>query len=59
MQRLRARDRDQPFLVGAAEENGDPHLLAASPLVIPGWCASTRPQMRNCASVNLEIPGSR
>src|SRR6202030_1628675 len=26
--------------------------------VIPGWCASTRPQMRNCASGNLEIPGS-
>src|SRR3954454_17251747 len=25
--------------------------------VIPGWCASTRPQMRNCASGNLEIPG--
>ena len=23
--------------------------------VIPGWCASTRPQMRNCASGNLEI----
>jgi hypothetical protein len=27
-------------------------------VVIPGWCASTRPQMRNCASGNLEIPGS-
>jgi hypothetical protein len=27
--------------------------------VIPGWCVSTRPQMRNCASGNLEIPGSR
>jgi hypothetical protein len=26
--------------------------------VIPGWCASTIPQMRNCASGNLEIPGS-
>jgi hypothetical protein len=26
--------------------------------VIPGWCVSTRPQMRNCASGNLEIPGS-
>src|SRR6516165_7521212 len=26
--------------------------------VIPGWCASTGPQMRNCASGNLEIPGS-
>src|ERR1700744_4277855 len=24
-------------------------------LVIPGWCESTRPQMRNCASGNLEI----
>src|SRR3954454_10737247 len=23
--------------------------------VIPGWCVSTRPQMRNCASGNLEI----
>src|SRR6185312_7987243 len=22
------------------------------------WCASTRPQMRNCASGNLELPGS-
>ena len=27
------------------------------PSVIPGWCASTRPQMRNCTSENLEIPG--
>ncbi|SHK82387.1 hypothetical protein SAMN05444159_4277 [Bradyrhizobium lablabi] len=27
-------------------------------IVIPGWCVSTRPQMRNCASGNLEIPGS-
>jgi hypothetical protein len=26
--------------------------------VIPGWCICTRPQMRNCASGNLEIPGS-
>jgi hypothetical protein len=26
--------------------------------VIPGWCESTRPQMRNCASGNREIPGS-
>ena len=26
--------------------------------VIPGWCVSNRPQMRNCASGNLEIPGS-
>jgi hypothetical protein len=26
--------------------------------VIPGWCVSTRPQMRNCASGNLEIPDS-
>jgi hypothetical protein len=23
-----------------------------------GWCAGARPQMRNCASGNLEIPGS-
>ena len=23
--------------------------------VLPGWCVSTRPQMRNCASGNLEI----
>jgi hypothetical protein len=28
-------------------------------MVIPGRCASTGPQMRNCASGNLEIPGSR
>ena len=26
--------------------------------VIRGWCASTRPQMCNCTSGNLEIPGS-
>jgi len=26
--------------------------------VIPGWCAGTRPQVRNCAPGNLEIPGS-
>jgi hypothetical protein len=26
--------------------------------VIPGWCVSTRPQMRHCASGNFEIPGS-
>jgi hypothetical protein len=26
--------------------------------VIPGWCVSTRPQMRNGASGNPEIPGS-
>ena len=24
----------------------------------PGWCVSTRPQMCNCTSGNLEIPGS-
>jgi len=27
-------------------------------LVIPGSCVSTRPQMCNCTSGNLEIPGS-
>jgi transposase len=27
-------------------------------LVIPECCVSTRPQMRNCTSRNLEIPGS-
>src|ERR1700721_4756625 len=27
--------------------------------VIPGWCVSTRPQMHNCASGNLEIPDRR
>ena len=27
--------------------------------VIPGWCASTRPQMCDCTSGNLEIPSSR
>ncbi|MGA9956471.1 MAG: hypothetical protein WBQ22_24900, partial [Bradyrhizobium sp.] len=27
--------------------------------VIPGWCISTRPQMRNCALGNLEIPDRR
>ena len=27
--------------------------------VIPGWCVSTRPQMCDCTSRNLEIPGSR
>ena len=26
--------------------------------VIPGWCVSTRPQMCDCTSGNLEIPGS-
>jgi hypothetical protein len=26
--------------------------------VIPGWRVSARPQMRNCASGNPEIPGS-
>jgi hypothetical protein len=29
-----------------------------SVLVIPGWCASTRPQLRNCAPGNPWIPGS-
>jgi hypothetical protein len=29
-----------------------------SHLVIPGWCVSTRPQLRNCASGNPWIPGS-
>src|SRR5215475_10795406 len=45
-------------------------VATISDAVIPGWChrvramrgpmtgASTRPQMRNCASGNLEIPGS-
>jgi hypothetical protein len=28
-------------------------------IVIPGWCASTRPQGCNCTLGNLEIPGSR
>jgi hypothetical protein len=31
-----------------------PQLL----FVIPGWRASTRPQMCKCTSGNLEIPGS-
>jgi hypothetical protein len=31
---------------------------AALNFVIPGWCASTRPQVRNYAPGNLEIPGS-
>ena len=26
--------------------------------VVPGWCVSTGPQVRNCAPLNLEIPGS-
>jgi hypothetical protein len=34
----------------------DATLNSAS--VIPGWRVSARPQMRNCASGNLEIPGS-
>jgi len=36
-------------------------LDASQPLsddVIPGCAARRRPQMRNCASGNLEIPGS-
>src|SRR5215471_16875403 len=45
-------------------------VATISDAVIPGWChrvramrgpmtgSSTRPQMRNCASGNLEIPGS-
>ncbi len=34
-----------------------PNLLGEA-FVIPGWCVSTRPQMCNCTSGNLEIPGS-
>ena len=35
---------------------GDATLNSDS--VIPGWRVSARPQMRYCASGNLEIPGS-
>src|ERR1700712_5229952 len=27
-------------------------------IVVPGWCISTRPQMRDCASGKFEIRGS-
>ena len=49
------RDRDQgPDLAGGS--GGDAEI--AREIVIPGWCVSTRPQVRNCAPGNLEIPGS-
>jgi len=35
-----------------------PAMSSQSDRVIPGWCAGTRPQMCNCTSGNLEIPGS-
>jgi hypothetical protein len=28
------------------------------PVVIPGWCVSTRPQMCNCTLGDPEMPGS-
>jgi len=45
------------FLALSADMCSD-YARALIVAVIPGWCASTRPQMRNCASGNLEIPGS-
>ncbi len=41
------------FLVIARSE-----ATKQSTSVIPGWCVSTRPQMCNGTSGNLEIPGS-
>src|SRR5207244_2271101 len=41
MQRLGARDRDQPLLVGAAKENGNPHQLL--PIRHSGMVRRTRP----------------
>src|SRR5260221_1519787 len=32
------------------------HSRSKPSTVIPGWCVSTRPQVRNCAPRNLEIP---
>ncbi len=32
--------------------------IIAGLLGFTGWCVSTRPQVRNCAPGNLEIPGS-
>src|SRR3954470_16100598 len=40
MQRLRGRDRDQPFLVGAAEENGNPHQPCSIPIRLISQCSS-------------------
>src|ERR1700709_771245 len=40
MQRLRGGDRDQPLLVGAAEENGDPHQFSPIPIRLISQCSS-------------------
>src|SRR6185437_14854784 len=56
-------DLGADLVAGADHRRGGIALLhvMASVLtkVIPGWCVSTRPQMRNCASGNLGIPNRR
>src|SRR5206468_784930 len=40
MQSLRARHRDQPLFIGAAEENGRPHQLCSIPIRLISQCSS-------------------
>src|SRR5712671_5128906 len=60
--RLRRRCRrawwTPPASVISRPTAASPAMSSPSDRVIPGWCAGTRPQMCNCTSGNLEIPGS-
>src|SRR4030095_5524296 len=40
MQRLGARDRDQPLFIGTAEENGRPHQPCSIPIRLISQCNS-------------------
>jgi hypothetical protein len=57
--------RQAPANISARRRWGEVRTAAVSArsmadqTVIPGWCVSTGPPMRNCASGNLELPGSR
>jgi hypothetical protein len=46
----------EALIMGAAIRPRPVFVKVAS--VVPGWCASTRPQVRNCAPGKFEIPGS-
>src|SRR5882762_10910080 len=61
MQRLRARHRDQTFLVGTAEQNGNPHQPCSIPIRLISQCSSipefSRTRLRTVSpSVSISCP---
>jgi hypothetical protein len=53
-----ALDESGKYPVNGQDEENSGGGIREPCSVIPGRCDSIEPQMRNCASGNLEIPGS-